>query len=48
MIGSSFGGQIERDDGKRNQDDQAKDVGDDERQHAVEGGRNLRIFHHAF
>src|SRR5262249_24097277 len=48
MSKSHFRGQLERDDGKRNQDDQAQDIGDDERQHAVEDGRNLHVLHHAF
>src|SRR6185503_7080897 len=45
---SHFRRQVERDDRKGNQNDEAKDIGDDERQYAVEDGRNLHILDHAF
>ena len=35
-------------DRKRDQDDQPQDVGDDERHHAIEDGRYLRVLDHAF
>src|SRR3954453_7903658 len=40
--------QVERDDRKGNQNDEAEDIGDDEREYAVEDGRNLHILDHAF
>src|SRR5262245_7164127 len=46
-MASHFRGQIERDDGKRNQNNQPQDIGDDERQHTVEDGRYLHVLHDA-
>src|SRR5512144_2764201 len=48
MCGSHFRGQVECNDRKSDENDEAEDIGDDERQYAVEDGRNLHVLDYAF